>query len=242
MIFTVDKRKQKSERKYISRQIGAKLLVPKIILNIVLFALCVIFFGGITASAAIIFITDETDKLLLIMLAVMFFMLVTFVPGSILIRIRSNILRKYMYTWQGKKAEEIIFDDDTVTYRFASVYWRDYMQPYSENDSVANYSRHDSIQNYRLCERMRYRQILRMEYDEKQHLLRLYGPVEKRSYSDNYKTCTGKIGADPAKKDSEWLEIPEYFNGFEEIKSRLAYNTGLQIENTQRPFHTYNNV
>lgn len=63
--------------------------------------------------------------------------------------------------------------------------------------------------------------------------------VDNKKKSQMMKDIRKKLGANPEWKDETWLEIPEYFEHFDEIVAQIEERTGLKTINKVRPFETY---
>ena len=222
MKYTVDKKKKKQITKEIKKKLGAKVLIPKIIWTI-MFIIIAIATLGISCIWMYHSLGGDTDTLILsILLVVLMFPAFGLFVAIIPLCLRSYVQRKYMMPWVGLKDEEIVFDDKMITYRFENIFWQGYMEKYWWSLYI------------------RYRQVVRIEYDEVQRMLRVYGPRGSRKWHDPYyEQCIGKVGANPEWKDETWLEIPEYFEHFDEIVAQIEERTGLKTVNKVRPFETY---
>ena len=221
MKYIVDNKRKSQMIKDIRKKLGAKVIIPTIIWR-ALFAviICLVVIG---ACGTIYLGSLESEDAWFIYLVGV----VVVICGALLLSIiplclRSYVLRKYMMPWVGLKDEEIVFADKMITYRFENIFWQGYMEKYWWSLYI------------------RYRQVIRIEYDEVQRMLRVYGPRGSRKWHDPYyEQCIGKVGANPEWKDETWLEIPEYFEHFDEIVAQIEERTGLKTVNKVRPFETY---
>lgn len=85
-------------------------------------------------------------------------------------------------------------------------------------------------------DRIMYKDILRIEYDEKNKLLRVMGPMRTDEWEDikkqhHYDTI---IESKKYYDFETWITIIEYFDGFEEIVKILEEKTGLNVVNKIR--------
>ena len=83
-------------------------------------------------------------------------------------------------------------------------------------------------------------QLVQIEYDDNQKLLRVYGPMEVGEWLDADKShCFGMSKADSDAGMREWIELPAFYENFEALKKELTEKTGKEIINNQREFIYY---
>ncbi len=130
--------------------------------------------------------------------------------------IGSIINNRYLWNWSGRKREVVFFRPKVLE-------WAHY--DYSNN------------KNYQVLQ-MRYADIVRIEYDSEQRLLRVYGPVETKEWDSIERTrCVEVIKRDSnIAADALWFTLPDYFDDFEEMKAQLVERTGLEIMECNRKF------
>ena len=221
MIYKVNKEKKKAVVAEMKRRRKDKVAVPYAVFNIGI-VICILIFLAFSVFGVVMSISCWKDGytaeawafLIFVMFGVMAAALIYIIPVSV----RSVAIRKYLMPWVPKTEEEVVLTEKAVEYGFCNKMWGEYFYTF----------------------KIRYHEMVRMEYDEGQCLLRLYGPKEERWWTDSDKSmCHDKFARDVNGKDSTWMEIPTYFEGFEELKRELEKRTGKAIENKSRPFEVY---
>lgn len=221
MKYIVDSKKKSQMIKDIRKKLGAKVIVPTIIWR-VLFTVIICLATIVACGTIYLGMKVKEDAWFVFLTGAVVVFCGALILALIPLCLRSYVLRKYMMPWVGLKDEEIVFDDKMITHRFENIFWQGYMETYWWTFYI------------------RYNQVLRIEYDEVQRMLRVYGPKGSRKWSDSdYSQCISKVGANPEWKDETWLEIPEYFEHFDEIVAQIEERTGLKTVNKVRPFETY---
>ena len=119
--------------------------------------------------------------------------------------------------WVPKKEEEVVLSEKAIEHGYYNNFCGEYFYTY----------------------KIRYRDVVRLEYDKDQCLLRIYGPREERWWTGiDRSQCHDKFPADYQNKET-WIEIPTYFGEFEGLMKELEERTGKVIEDKTRPFITY---
>jgi len=220
MNYCVNKKTKKQLISIIRKNIGAKVLIPRYIYS---FMFVVIFLGAIilTLLACPLLLQEENGIYWCFMwggIIFCFAWIVALPP----ICIRAHILRKYMMPWIGKKDEKVELGDEELTHKYINIFWQGYRETFWWSAQI------------------KYKDIVRIEYDEKQHLLRIYGPYEHKKYNDDqFELYISRVKINSEDKEECWIELPDYFENFDEIKVQLEERTGLTVINQVRPFETY---
>ena len=221
MKYLVNSEKKKAVVKKIRKMHGATVSIPTLIWRILFMVIIGLVVLGI-CGVLYLGITESEDAWIIYLVGAIVVFCGALILSIIPLCIRSHVLRKYMMPWVGLKKEEIVFTEDSIVHKFINIFWQGYME------------------SFWWTFRIRYKHVLRIEYDEEQKMLRIYGPKESRKWADSKCTqCISKVGANPEWKDATWLEIPEYFENFDEIVSQIEERTGLKTVNKIRPFETY---
>ncbi len=132
--------------------------------------------------------------------------------------IRSTFHKKYLMPWVGDSEANVEITDKYIEYGFYNPW---YGEHYWTN-------------------KIRFSQLVQIEYDENQKMLRVYGPMEVGEWLDTDKSyCFGKQKADPDAGMSEWIELPAFYENFEGLKKELVEKSGKEIINNQREFIYY---
>lgn len=221
MVYYVNKAEKKLIAKEIRKKRGAKVSIPTLIYRI-LFMLII----SLVLCEAVFWleICHEEDELRFILgvigvcIVTVTFLLLAIVP----LCIRSYVIRKYLMPWVGMKDEEVLLEEDRIVHKFMNIFWQGYREKIWWTFD------------------MKYEHIKRIEYDEYQKLLRIYGAESSKKWADReLHVCVSSSKANPKQEYDNCLEIPAYFGGLEDIKSRLKEKTGLEITDCTRPFATY---
>ncbi len=150
--------------------------------------------------------------ILLIAFAVAMFF--SIIPRSI----KSVVYRKHFMPWYAKYKERVEITDKYIEHGYYNLFWGTRFW----------------------TNKIRFNQLLHLEYDDNQKLLRVYGPIEIREWIDSSKSsCWDKSSADPSAGMESWIEIPYYFKNFEALKKELEEKTGKVIVNNEREFMFY---
>lgn len=116
---------------------------------------------------------------------------------------------KWMWKWVGRRCEYVKLQSN-------SILWSHYNM------------KHKEYYDYQ----MKYKDIERLLYDNKDQILYAYGPASHKVWEDE----TRERLCDSFEKDSDhiegttWFTIANYFNNFEELKTQLSELTGKEIE------------
>lgn len=221
MVYNVNKVEKKLIAKDIKDKMGAKLGIPMFIYK-VLFFLIVVLAVGEVIFLYISSLEETEDRWIILLVTIAVVSCSVLFLSIIPLGIRSHVLRKYMMPWVGMKDEEILLDDNRIVYKFMNIFWQGYQEKFWWTFEI------------------KYNQIVRIEYDEFQQMLRVYGPESSKKWSDRgLRTCISSVKADPEQEVIDCLEIPAYFDRFEELKSKLEEKTGQKVINNSRIFTTY---
>ena len=221
MVYSVNTTEKKLVTKNIKDKMGAKLGIPMFIYKVLFFLIAVLAVGEVI-FLYINSLEETEDRWIILLVTIAVVSCSVLFLSIIPLGIRSHVLRKYMMPWVGLKDEQIIIDDNKITHKFINVFWQENRETFWWTFEI------------------KYNQIVRIEYDEFQQMLRVYGPKGSKKWADSeQRNCISKVGANPEWKDSTWLTIPKYFENFDEIKTQLEERTGLSIINNVRSFETY---
>ena len=152
----------------------------------------------------------------------MAFWLVAFIAAMVFViipaAIRSKIHQKYLMPWVGDREANVEITDEYIEYGFYNPW---YGEHYWTNKIL-------------------FSQLVQIEYDDNQKLLRVYGPMEVGEWLDADKShCFGMSKADSDAGMREWIELPAFYENFEALKKELTEETGKEIINNQREFIYY---
>lgn len=221
MVYEVNDEKKKQVVAEIKKKRSDKVKIPYIVFKI---GLVICFFVFLIPTVISIYYAVAAFKegygadgffmLLFIVLGFMAALVLMIIPACI----RSVAIRKYLMAWVPKNEEQVILTEKAIEQGFCNKLWGEFFYTF----------------------KVRYRDIVRMEYDENQCLLRVYGPREERHWMDSDKGhCVNKFPVDYENESEGWIEIPTYFENFEGLKKELEEKSGKVIENKSRPFLKY---
>lgn len=160
------------------------------------------------------YLADAFGFMVIWLLAFIGAMVFVIIPAAI----RSKIHEKYLMPWVAKKEECVEITDKYIEQGFYNPW---YGEHYWTNT-------------------IRFAQLVQIEYDDYQKLLRVYGPIEIKEWIRSDKTqCWDKTAADPNAGMSQWIEIPAFYENFEELMKELEEMSGKEIINREREFMYY---
>ena len=221
MLYEVDKKKRNAVIKDIKKKRSDKVAVSYLVWNIgIVVCLIIIFIPSVIGIAMSVnfFMTGDSASAytswIFILLGLIAAAVVYIIPAAF----RSIAIRKYLMAWIPKIKERVLMTDKAIEHGFYNKFYGEHYYTF----------------------KIQYHDVVRIEFDEMQNLLRVYGPKEERWWTDidkNY--CVDKTTPNYQDKEGTWLEIPTYFDDFDGLKRELEERTGKQIENTVRPFMLY---
>ncbi len=120
--------------------------------------------------------------------------------------VKRQAYRKYLRPWASYEQEGL------------TLYTKTFEQGYIDLFSGQGY----------LTNRMRYADIVRMEYDESQEILRVYGPFEVKEWSSiNRERCYDTVPPDPSY--DVWIDLIAYYEDFPKLMKELEERSGKKI-------------
>lgn len=197
-IFEVNKEKRQAIIKMKQKQLGVKYIV-----GIALYTIFkIVALISLPLCIMLLLIQDEDlETKFLGLLVVIVFSLVIWCIG-ILIQLLWE--KKFLYLWTDSTLDVIRAYNKTIEYGY-----------YSKADNGL----YTTMQ-------IRYADIVRMEYIEKDFCLKIYGPRKVKEWTSHNKERL--IGEENGSKES-WFAFVEYFDDFEQIWNILEEKTGIKI-------------
>lgn len=187
------------------------IIIGLFVVSEIFFACQFVFFKKDTYSAG-------TEEFMLVTFIELFALAVLLIiPAAI----RQNTYRKYMGKWYGRSEEKVIIAEDAVTWCYYSKF-KD-----SDNECGRIYAGNKDKTPYWEY-RIEYNDITNIVYDEKEHILYIYGYPGCNVWESSHMFMrTGHY--QPDKKEEQHLCLAGYFENFSKMMEKLESTSGQEI-------------